>query len=128
LGQAGLGCLAYEPRVVTLTGVVKRTVAPGPPNYESVAKGDRAETIWVLHLSEAVCVDADPTNESNTAETGVRDLQLIVDDYARYTSLLGKRVMVNGQLTHATTGHHHTAVLLAVEQMKRAPKANYAPN
>ncbi|HEX3131724.1 MAG TPA: DUF4431 domain-containing protein [Thermoanaerobaculia bacterium] len=122
-GQAPPVCLGYEPKVVALTGVVKRVIAPGPPNYESVAKGDQAETIWVLHVEQPICVEADPTNESNSSESGVTDLQLIISNYGRYRSLLGKRVEVSGQLTHATTGHHHTAVLLAVEQMRLAPKA-----
>ncbi len=116
-------CLEYEPKVVALAGVVKRVVAPGPPNYESIARGDAKETIWVLHLERPVCVGADPANEANSAEPNVQELQLIVD-YGAYRGLLGRRVTVTSQLTHATTGHHHTAVLLAVESMKLAPKAS----
>ena len=126
-GTSQRQCLEYEPKVVALTGVVKRAVFPGPPNYESVARGDAVEKIWVLHLKRKICVLADSTNEINKREEGLRDLQLIVgdaNDYGKYKLLLGRRVTVTGQLTHAITGHHHTAVLLAIEGMKFTPKTS----
>ena len=120
-------CLEYEPKVVALTGVIKRAVFPGPPNYENVARGDTPEEVWVLHLTRKVCVAADSTNEINTHEERLQNLQLIVgdaSDYRKYKSLLGRRVTVTGQLTHAITGHHHTAVLLAIEGMKYTSKTS----
>ena len=128
---AGLGpprysqqpCLKYEPRDVELIGLVKRTVFAGPPNYESVRRGDVAEPYWVLQLAQPICVTADPADVTNSKEVRVRDLPLIFDDvhdYAKYESLLRQRAAVTGTLTHAITGHHHTAVMLVVKRMKLA--------
>ena len=49
-------CLSYEPSVVTLSGTLVRKTFPGPPNYDSVKKGDKPETVWFLDLREDVCV------------------------------------------------------------------------
>jgi hypothetical protein len=116
-------CLEYEPATVRLTGVLRRTVFPGPPNYESVAEGDTPEQYWVLALSNPICVAANSESEFNVAESDVRHVQLILADYAKYKHLVGRRVVVKGRLVHAITGHHHTAVLLQLEQMTPARRA-----
>jgi hypothetical protein len=114
------GCVQYEPDVVTLTGTIKQHTLPGAPNYESVAKGDTPERVWVLHLARRICVAANADSEK---EENVSDLQLVLPDgqkqYRRYRSLLGRRVSVSGTLFHAQTGHHHTKVLLTVSDIKR---------
>ena len=58
-------CLRYEPAISELTGTIKRVVFPGPPNYESVTRGDKPETCWVLYLPKKVCVDAGPEAKSD---------------------------------------------------------------
>lgn len=110
-------CVSYEPEVVKLTGTIRQHTFPGPPNYESVAKGDRAERVWVLHLAEPICVSASADWEK---EAGVSDLQLVLPDQKQYgKSVLGRRVVVNGTLFRAHTGHHHTKVLLTVGGIRR---------
>jgi hypothetical protein len=37
---ANQACVSYEPEAVKLSGVIKEHTFAGPPNYESVAKGD----------------------------------------------------------------------------------------
>ena len=113
--QATQDCLSYEPATVTLKGKITRTTFAGPPNYESIKKGDEPETYWILHLTSTVCVSGDEP------EKNVSDIQLVfIDDkqYARYKDLLGKQVVANGKLFHAISGHHHTNVLLKVEEIK----------
>lgn len=114
-------CLSYEPAEVSLTGRITKRVFPGPPNYESVRRGDRPETSWVLHLSRPICVSGN-ANEFNTAERGITDVQLILspEEYRTFRRFVGtrKNVMVSGTLTHAQTGHHHTTVLLDVTTIK----------
>ncbi len=34
-------CLSYEPTEVRLTGTISRKTFPGPPNYQSIRKGDK---------------------------------------------------------------------------------------
>ena len=43
-GRAPGECLLYEPQIVSLAGTLRRKTFPGRPNYESVARGDEAET------------------------------------------------------------------------------------
>jgi hypothetical protein len=107
-------CLNYEPDTVSLKGTIKRRTFAGPPNYESVAKGDQPEVMWVLHLARPICVSASGDRKD---EKNVSKLQLVfkgTEDYRRYRSFVGKRVMVNGTLFSAQTGHHYTRVLLTV--------------
>ncbi|HSE16279.1 MAG TPA: DUF4431 domain-containing protein [Pyrinomonadaceae bacterium] len=112
-------CLSYEPDTVSLKGKIKRRTFAGPPNYESVAKGDRPERMWVLHLSRPICVSASGDRQE---EKNVSDLQLVfkgAEDYRRYRSFVGKRATVDGTLFHAQTGHHYTPVLLTVTRISK---------
>ena len=111
-------CLSYEPDTIVLKGTMQQHTFAGPPNYESVANGDRAERVWVLHLAQPICVSASSDWEK---ETGVSDLQLVFangrNPYGK--SLRGRKVGVTGTLFRAHTGHHHTKVLLTVSSIKR---------
>ena len=108
-------CHSYEPATVSLNGIIKRHIFPGPPNFESVKKGDQPEQVWVLHLSSPICVSA---SSDFDAQSNVSDFQLVLPEgqkqYDRYRSLVGKRVEVTGALFQASTGHHHTKALLTV--------------
>lgn len=116
--------VSYEPATVTLTGRISKQVFPGPPNYESVKKGDAPEVAWVLRLERPVSVKARKGDDFNQTRRNVRDLQLALgpDDFKRYRNLLGKRVAVIGGLFGAHTGHHHTAVLMSVKRIQPAPR------
>jgi hypothetical protein len=104
-----------------LTGTISRKTFPGPPNYESVKRGDKPETYWVLHLARPICTQAGADNE---AESNVTDLQLILTQkqYALYRKYIaqGAHAIVTGKLMHAITGHHHTPVLMEVTGMGRS--------
>lgn|SRR5215471_10907545 len=123
LGQPS-SCLSYEPAAVTLTGTLTRKTFPGPPNYESVRKGDRPETYWLLDLSQPHCVDADAVQpDLNPAQKNIRTIQLVFLDHSIYktqANLVGKRVVVTGTLFGEHTGHHHTPVLLTVKTLAAA--------
>jgi len=118
--SAGSQCLDYEPSIVELTGIMKRVVFPGPPNYESVEKGDEPEPYWVLYLDSAICVNGDLKNNFNTAESEIKSLQLLIGNYDKYRHLLGQKVTVMGMLTHSFTGHHHTPVMFGVREIRKA--------
>ena len=109
-------CLTYETDGVKLTGTISKKTFPGPPNYESIKKGDTPETYWVLHLDKPICTTA---SSDNDAEANVTDLQLILiqKQYALYRNYVGGKIPVTviGKLSHAITGHHHTPVLIEVK-------------
>ena len=113
-------CLNYEPDVITVTGTLQQQTFAGPPNYESVGKGDAAEKVLILRADNAICVNA---NTDNQQEKDVSDLQLVVagqKQYRKYKSLVGRKVTVTGTLFQAHTGHHHTRVLLTVQALQQA--------
>lgn len=97
-----------------------RKTYPGPPNYASVAHGDRPETYWFLSLSAPVCVDEDKLDPLlNPAQENIRTVQLVLDPemYKKYKTLVGKQTVATGTLFGEHTGHHHTPVLLTVSSL-----------
>jgi hypothetical protein len=117
-------CLSYEPTVVKLTGTIVRETFPGPPNYQSTREGDQPETYWILKLASPVCVDAAKTDDVNRAQADVRSIQLVFPDnagYKKYKDLISKEVVATGTLFGSISGHHHTAVLLTVKELTKAP-------
>jgi len=113
-------CLNYEPDVVTLTGIIRTRSFPGPPNFESVAKGDERENVWVLRLRKPICVT--PKGDTD-GETKVIELQIVlprgVEQAEEYSPFEDRRVTVTGTLFRAETGHHHAKVLITVTNLKK---------
>lgn len=86
-GRLPQDCHSSDPATVTLKGKMIRQTFAGPPNYESIKKGDSPETYWILQLTSPICVNGEE------AETNVSDIQLVFLDgkqYVRYRGLLGK--------------------------------------
>jgi len=95
-------CLHYGD--VSLTGRLVQQTYPGPPDFESVTKGDKPLVIWILQLDTGVCVVTSDASHPNTYNE--REIQLVfgTDQYARtsryteYRHLLGKKISVTGRL------------------------------
>jgi hypothetical protein len=113
-------CLQLEPNAVLLHGVIERATFPAPPNYENVANGDAPETYWLLKLEQPTCVQT-ADDSGHAAHSGITRIQLVFlrDDhpYQKYRSLLNHAVQATGTLFAAQTGHHHTDVLLTVQEL-----------
>jgi len=111
-------CVEYEPKIVTLSGPLVRETHAGPPNYESIRRGDKPETIWVLRLSKPICVTG--IDDINVREDNQREVQLVLEaeQFKKFRKLVGQRVVVTGKLFHAHTGHHHKALLISVGDIK----------
>ncbi len=93
---------------------------PGPPNYRSVARGDRPETVYFVKLDEAVCISGDPTSRRNSkSHVGIEEVQLIISA-VKASAAVGKKMRVTGTLSGAQSGHHRTPVLLTVKGMRAA--------
>ena len=109
---AAATCLGYgEP--VTVRGVLTRRTFPGPPNYESVRRGDAAETFLVLRLDRPVCVTADPADKDGFSPglDRVAAIQLLAT--AKDLGVrAGDRAVLTGTIFGAMSGHHHTPILL----------------
>ena len=118
---SGQNCLEYGP-VVSLTGRLSSRVFAGPPNYESIKRGDRKETAIILTLAAPACITAnDSANTFDVAETDIRAVQLVIttpEHWKALKRLRSKPVVVTGTLFHAHTGHHRTKILITVAELR----------
>lgn len=121
-------CLEYEPAQVALTGVIRGEVFPGRTEYSSLENGDEPLGYWILYLDKPACVNKkkDDLDELYPAEQNVKRVHLVAmyveDMYTRYKPLVGKRVVVKGDLYRAHTAWHMTDVLIQVREISRASK------
>lgn len=111
-------CLHYAGAPLTLTGTVTPKSFYGPPNFGESPKTDSREVQAVLVLPQPICVTANPQTWDD-AESGQRQITLVPPKGVNFQHFKGKAVMVTGTLFHATTAHHHTAVLMDVTQIVR---------
>ena len=119
---SGQKCLEYGP-TVSLTGTLRSQVFPGPPNYESIKRGDRKETAIILTLVARTCTTGNDPQGLDVPEIGIREMQLVITKDAQWKTvrrLMGKRAIVTGTLFHAHTGHHRTKVLVDVAIIRGA--------
>lgn len=114
------GCFAGQCITYTnteISGTLYRQTFAGPPNYESVAAGDIAETYFLLKLAKPTCVSGGrPENDFEENYAAVSNVLLALTGPSAFESLrplLGKVITCTGSLFSAHTGHHHTEVLLS---------------
>ena len=121
IASAGKTCLTYEPDVVEIEGKLIRQTFPGPPNYDSIKKGDRPETYWIAVLSKPICVSQpNSTEEIDVPYEGIHRIQLAMPRgaaYKRWGTCLGKVAKVKGTLFGQITAHHKTKVLITVQEI-----------
>lgn len=113
------GCLSYA-QTARLVGVLERRTYPGPPNYESIRGGDRAETSYYLRLTRPVCTSAgDPQAPDEEAVSDVGLVQLVVQPAmsSRLRQRLGHSIAATGRLFSPHTGHHHAPLLMQVQSV-----------
>ena len=119
---SGQKCLQYGP-TVSLRGTLRSQVFSGPPNYESIKRGDRKETAIILTLVSRTCTSGNSPDSFDVPERKIREMQLVVTKPAHWKLVerrMGKRVVITGTLFHANTGHHRTKVLIYVTSIRVA--------
>ena len=106
-------CLKYE--VVSLSGTLVRQTYAGPPDFESMTKGDAPQIIWILQLDARLCViDSNSTDPRVYNEREVQLVSSAAQDL-RYRELLGQRVIATGKLRHGGARDDKRLVLEAGE-------------
>lgn len=98
---------------VELKGTLTEAVFPGRPNFESVARGDRALTFPLLFVLGEVCMIEDPSSPFTPAATA-SVLQLLYDgsELPEFRAMIGSIVKVRGVLFFPSSGFHRTAILI----------------
>jgi hypothetical protein len=104
---ADASCLDYGP--MSLTGRVVRQTYAGPPDFESVTKGDQPIVIYLLQLDYTLCIVESQLLAQNTREV---QLEWRAGDPA---ALLGKKVTVTGELIRGEARHDKRVVMVANE-------------
>jgi len=108
-------CYHYKPAVVALTGRLIQRTLPGPPNYQSIARGDRPDIVDFLILDAPICTIADYKDSPNTDvfrgqdTIHVRRAEATWHDVRRLT---GQRVTVRGTLAEWGRGTYRTPVVI----------------
>jgi hypothetical protein len=103
-------CLQYGP--IRLVGTLVRQTYAGPPDYESVTKGDEPRVIWVLQLDRRVCVSSNVRYPREPTQMEI-ELALPADQYAQYRPLLGQKIIATGELVHGGANYQKPLVLQA---------------
>lgn len=113
-------CLQYGP--IDIAGTIVRHTYAGPPDYESVTKGDEPRTVWVLQLDERICVDANTRYPREVIELEI-ELALTPEQFQRYRDLLGQRARVRGELKHGGANYQKRLVIAAsdIEKTRLLP-------
>src|SRR5256884_6112978 len=132
VARAGLtdSCHHYRPAPVSLTGRLIRRTLPGPPNYQSIARGDRPQVADLLILDAPICTIPDYKDSPNTdAFQGqdtiqVRRAESTWRDVGRLT---GRRVIVTGTLSEWALGPHPTPVVIDPNEGRPAPPSGRKP-
>jgi hypothetical protein len=110
---AHASCIDYGP--ARLTGTVVRQTYAGPPDYESVTKGDQPLVIWVLQLDPSLCViDAQGRYSKEYAAREIQ-LQWQAGGLEPFRALLGRKVTVTGELIRGGARHDKRLVIVASE-------------
>ncbi len=115
-----LACPPSKDAHIEVTGVVSQKRFPGAPNYESVAAGDREERYWFVTAPEARCFA--PDGEFLDAETTLSDFQLLTGG-RDFGLKEGERFKVSGTTLPATSGHHHSKVMIVVHAVEEGSAA-----
>lgn len=114
-------------KLVTLKGKLILRLFPGPPEYSSIEKGDRADYCWMLHVNEEFfkiatttpvpepCSDLKSIMEwSNHDEIYLSLEENMIDFCCDHES---REITVQGYLFHAHTAHHHSPILMDVKKV-----------
>jgi hypothetical protein len=108
----------YEPSVVSVTGKLVEKVFYGPPGYGENPKTDTKEHTVILLLNHPIRVVAEKDDQFNETRGNVKEVQLINVKEIALSTYIQKKVKVTGKLSSAITGHHHTDVLMEIDNIQ----------
>jgi len=125
---AGNKILYYEPKIVTLSGIVKFETFPGPPNYDNIYEGDKAEAYPFLLLDHPIDVFLDQNfgdDDIDVPEKNVKIIQVVVTKNTSWTKLKSKKhICITGTLYHCNTIHHKSRVLISEQHTEYCSNTN----
>ncbi len=118
-------CYHYRPAPVSLTGRLIQRTLPGPPNYQSFARGDRPQVVDLLILDAPICTIPDYKDSPNTdAFQGQDTIQVrrAESTWREVRRLSGQHVVVKGTLAEWALGPDRTPVVIDPTEVRSLPK------
>lgn len=119
-------CLPYAPAEATVSGTLGAETYAGPPNYDSIERGDLPQTAFFLALDKPVCVSGggDPASAA-APERNVEKIRInLPADGAlrkRMRLLMGKVAVTRGTLTHADSTRDRAVVVMELADIDPGP-------
>jgi hypothetical protein len=116
---ANLKDYQYEPTVSVITGTIKTESFYGPPGFGEHPKTDSREEVYLLVLEKPINVIStakENDDDANTTKNNVLKIQLISPDNINLANYKNKTVRLTGTFFGPETGHHHTDVLMDIQQ------------
>lgn len=101
----------------TVTGILTVRTFAGPPNYESIAKGDAEEKALILELPTPACADDGEFIDSSKNFDTVHVSSSIPAILNTLNAAVGRRVTIHGEAFGAHTGHHHAPLVLFADEV-----------
>jgi hypothetical protein len=110
----------YESETYTLAGNLSEKVFYGPPGYGQDTTKDERIVTYILKLYRPIDVYSEKKKDDPSAtEKNVAEIQLVIKENAKVLPV-NKNVSVKGKLFHGVSGHHLTAVLMDVVEIREA--------
>jgi hypothetical protein len=113
--SAQTACLHYGGEV-TLAGVVELHEFYGPPGYGENPASDARERQALLKLDTPICVEPGSDDQDEAERNQARVTLVPPASNVALSGYQGRHVTVKGKLFHAISGHHHTPVLIQLQQ------------
>ncbi|ECG8517813.1 hypothetical protein DLR11_25130 [Salmonella enterica subsp. salamae] len=114
---------------ITVSGNLSVQNFPGPPNFESVNRGDEKISVFMLHVDKGSRLDCvidttysgDKINSDSKGKNWNEFMEIIPGDKsAQYEKLIGARVSITGYVFLAASPYHYTpALIYHMTELKR---------
>ncbi len=134
-------CQRWSQGAVSLQGLLTLETFPGPPNFHSIHRGDRAQREFVLVLEAPLCLRADSETETGSAAAAsdasppalldVRRVQALMADARVEVSALGNLdtvLWLHGRFERPTSRSHYLPVLLRTVRISALPDRAPSPD
>lgn len=102
---------------VSVSGRLTVQIFAGPPNYESIAKGDAEEKVLILELPDRMCANDGEFIDDNTKFDRVHVSSNTPALLDVLNAAVGRRVTVRGEAFGAHTAHHHAPLVLFAKEV-----------
>jgi Domain of unknown function (DUF4431) len=103
---------------IVVSGKLTLQLFAGPPNFESIAKGDAEERTFILELPRRVCAyDGDEFADPNERFDRVHVSSSNPAMMRVLKAAVGRQIVAVGEAFSAHTGHHHAPLVILADRV-----------